>query len=171
MKSVTLSKYFLCAFLALSAITASAKAPEPVDSLAAAFKEAAKQNKMAFILLGRPACGNCNATKEMIRDGKISVTDTLYVTAYLNCDIPKESAEFMKKYSRVKFGKTLPFVVITDSKGTLLATSGGYKDAAQWNSLLEKATAASSKSSAASATGTAASPFGTLSPGTVPANP
>jgi hypothetical protein len=45
----------------------------------------------------------------------------------------------MQKYGKENFGDTLPFVVVTDSHGKLLASSGGYKDAAKWNALLAEA--------------------------------
>jgi len=49
--------------------------------------------------------------------------------ADLNCDDPKVNGEFMKKFGKEKFGDTLPFVVVTDSQGRILASSGGYKEA------------------------------------------
>jgi hypothetical protein len=94
---------------------------------------------MAFILLGRAACGNCNATKAMIRDGKIPVTTDTFVAADLNIDDHRMQSAFMQKYQKEKFGNTLPFVVITDSHGKALASSGGYKSAEAWSTLIEDA--------------------------------
>lgn len=135
---------------ALLACTASllAQAPEPVKELHKALNAAAKEQKMAFILLGRASCANCNATKGMIHDGKIPVTATDYVMADLNIDDAKTEGEFMRKFGKEKFGETLPFVVVTDSHGKALASSGGYKKVDQWNTLLADARAKMTKSSA-----------------------
>ena len=128
--------------LAVTAVFAShvlAEAPKPETDFRKTLSAAAKDQKLAFILLGRPTCGNCNATKGMIKDAKIAVTSADYVMGDLNIDDPKTNAEFMRKYGKENFGNTLPFVVITDSQGKLLASSGGYKDAAKWNALLAQA--------------------------------
>jgi thioredoxin-related protein len=105
---------------------------------------------MAFILMGRSTCSNCNATREFIRDGKIPVTDADYVMGDLNVDDPQTYADFAHKYGRENFGKTLPYVVVTDSHGKVLASSGGYRSEEQWKILLERAktqmTAASANS-------------------------
>lgn len=130
-----------------------AEAPQPGSDLRKTLSSAAEQKKMGFILLGRATCGNCNATRAMIRDGKIPVTSADYVMADLNVDDQKTEAEFMRKYSKEKFGETLPFVVITDSHGAALASSGGAKNAEQWTTLLTEAKAkAAAKSGGASST-------------------
>jgi len=125
--------------LALIAPSLFAEPPQLQDDLRKTLGAAAKDNKMGFILLGRPTCGNCNATKKMINEGKIGVTAAEFVMADLNVDDAKTNAEFMRKYGREKWGDTLPFVVVTDSKGKALANSSGYKNAAQWNALLSEA--------------------------------
>ena len=125
--------------LALLACSAFAEAPQPLTDMHKTLAAAGQQQKMAFILLGRPTCGNCNATKAMIREGKIPVTADTYVMADLNIDDAKTQAEFMRKYSKEKFGETLPFIVVTDAHGKALASSGGYKDATQWTAILEEA--------------------------------
>src|SRR5436190_1032069 len=51
------------------AVSAFAEAPTPVTDMRKALNAAAKDQKMAFILMGRPTCGNCNATKKMIKEG------------------------------------------------------------------------------------------------------
>ena len=48
-------------------------------------------------------------------------------------------AEITRKYQKEKFGNTLPFVVITDSHGKALASSGGYKSAEAWTALTAEA--------------------------------
>jgi thioredoxin-related protein len=100
---------------------------------------ATKDKKMAFILLGREACGNCQATKAMINDGKIPVTAETFVAGDLNIDDRRVQSAFMQKYQKEKFGNTLPFVVITDSRGKALASSGGYKSPEQWTALIDEA--------------------------------
>ncbi|MEA3210724.1 MAG: hypothetical protein QOE70_3781 [Chthoniobacter sp.] len=116
-----------------------AQPPEPAHDLRKTLSAAAQQTKLAFILLGRPTCGDCNATKGLIRDGRISVTTADYVMADLNIDDSKTEVEFMRRYGDEKFGEMLPFVVVTDSRGKALASSSGLKPADEWNTLLAKA--------------------------------
>jgi predicted Rossmann fold nucleotide-binding protein DprA/Smf involved in DNA uptake len=145
-------------FTAVAALTASAfaEAPTPVTDMHKVLSAAAKDQKMAFILMGRPTCGNCNATKAMIRDGKIPVTSADYVMADLNCDDEKVQADFMRKYGKEKFGETLPFVVVTDAHGKALASSGGMKGASEWTTLLTEAkNKAGAKTAATAGTGAA----------------
>lgn len=127
------------AVLAATSFLAMAKPPEPLTSLDETLATAARENKMTFILLGRATCGNCNATKAMIRAGQVFITDSHFVMADLNCDDPKINGAFLKKFGKEKFGDTLPFVVITNAHGRLLASSGGYKEAGEWNNLLNAA--------------------------------
>ena len=138
---------FLCALLAVAVCHVRAGAPEPATDLYKTLNTAATDHKMAFILLGRPTCGNCNATKAMIRDGKIPVTDADYVMADLNVDDAKVEAAFMRKFGKAQFGDTLPFVVVTDSQGKMLASSGGYKNEQQWTALLVQAKSKAATSS------------------------
>ena len=88
-----------------------------------------------------------SANRAMIREGKIPVTNSTFVMADLNCDDQKTNAEFSRKFSKESFGTTLPFVVITDSHGSVLASSGGYKDAEAWKTLLRAAKAKAAKTS------------------------
>lgn len=127
------------ALLALFAAGALAKAPQPLTDFSETLSAAAKDEKLAFVLLGRPTCSICNGTKELIKEGKINVNATHYVMGDLNVDDKQTYAAFMQKYGKEKFGNTLPFVVVTDSHGNLLASSGGYKDATEWNTLLATA--------------------------------
>jgi predicted Rossmann fold nucleotide-binding protein DprA/Smf involved in DNA uptake len=141
-----------CLFISSAALFA--EAPQPGSDLRKTLSAAAEQKKMGFILLGRATCGNCNATRAMIREGKIPVTSADYVMADLNVDDQKIEAEFMRKYSKEKFGEVLPFVVVTDSHGAALASSSGMKNAQQWTTLLTEAKAkAEAKSGGASTTG------------------
>ena len=127
------------ALLAVFAVGALAEAPPLITDIHKTLSAASKDQKLAFILLGRPTCGNCNATKAMIKDGKIDVTTADYVMGDLNVDDQRTEGEFMRRYGKEKFGDTLPFVVVTDSHGKLLVSSGGYKDAKKWNALLAEA--------------------------------
>ena len=124
---------------ALVASPVLADAPAFQKDLTKTVHAATKENKMAFILLGREACGNCQATKKMVREGKIPVTADAFVAADLNIDDQRVQASFMQKYQKEKFGNTLPYVVITDSHGKALASSGGYKAPEAWSALIEEA--------------------------------
>ena len=144
----------LLALLATLTGSALAQAPEPQTDLRKTLSAAAKDQKLAFILMGRPSCGNCNATKAMIREGKIPVTAAEYVMADLLVDDAKVEAEFTRKFSKEKFGNTLPFVVVTDAHGKALASSSGYKSPADWTTLLTEAKAkAGAKTPGAGASG------------------
>lgn len=125
--------------LAMFVAGALAEAPQPLTDFHKTLSAASKDQKLAFVLLGRPTCGNCNATKAMIKEGKIDVTSADYVMGDLNVDDQRTYAAFMQKYGKADFGETLPFVVVTDSHGKMLASSGGYKNAAKWNALLAEA--------------------------------
>ncbi|MDR3405266.1 MAG: hypothetical protein P4L99_22415 [Chthoniobacter sp.] len=131
--------FLIPALLAVFVVAALADAPQPLTDFQKTLRAASKDNKLAFILLGRPACSICNGTKAMIKEGKIAVTSADYVMGDLNIDDPRTQAAFMQKYGKANFGDTLPFVVVTDSHGKMLASSGGYKDAAKWNALLAEA--------------------------------
>jgi thioredoxin-related protein len=134
-----MKKLFLVTVISAFTSAALAEPPEPANDLRKTLTAAAQGQKLAFVLLGRPTCGNCNATKTMIKEGKISVTAADFVMADLNIDDAKTQGEFMRKYGKENFGNTLPFVVITDSHGKTLASSGGYKKPDQWNALLASA--------------------------------
>ncbi len=113
---------------------------------------AQSQNKMMFVIFGREACENCQATKAMIKSHQIRVTESKFVLVDLNCDDSKVSADFTRRYSKENFGEMLPFVVVTDSAGNALASSGGPKDAAEWEKILH---AAQKKASASAASANA----------------
>ena len=127
------------ALLAVLTVTALAEPPTPSDDLRKTLTAASKEKKMAFVLMGRPSCGNCNATKAMIKEGKVNVTAAEFVMADLLVDDPKVEAEFTRKFRKAEFGDTLPFVVLADSTGKALATSSGFKSAADWNKLIDEA--------------------------------
>lgn len=131
------SLFFLAA--TFTAASLLAEPPKLQDDLRKTLSAASKENKLGFILLGRPSCGNCNATKKMISEGKIGVTAEEFVMADLNTDDPKTNGEFMRKYGREKWGNTLPFVVVTDSHGKALANSSGSRNAEDWNTLIAEA--------------------------------
>jgi thioredoxin-related protein len=128
-------KTLLPVLLTVLAFAAYAEPPTPSDDLRTTLTAASKEKKMAFVLMGRPSCGNCNATKAMIKDGKINVTAAEFVMAYLLIDDPKVEAEFTRKFRKAEFGDTLPFVVVADSSGKALATTTGGKSAADWNKM------------------------------------
>ena len=104
-----------------------------------AISQATKENKLGFILAGRENCGNCQATKKLINEGRIAVTAETFVVAEINIDDARDYAEFERKFKKEKFGNTLPFVVITDAKGKALASYGGYKSADALTALLDEA--------------------------------
>ncbi len=149
----------------LSLVAGLAAAPQPLTDYHKTLSAAAKDEKLAFLLLGRETCTYCNATKAMIKDGKITVTAEDFVVGYLNIDDSRTEGEFMRRYGTQKFGDTLPLVVVTDSHGKPLASSSGPKDAGQWNALLAKAKSKVAAAKAATAGGADANwPFKTTPP-------
>lgn len=127
------------AFVALSSVHASP--PSPGADLNKVIHQATKEGKMGFILMGREACANCKATRQMIQNGSVPVTDDTFVMADINVDDARVSAGFRQRFSREKFGNTLPFVVITDAKGKAFASYGGYKSPKELTALIEEAKA------------------------------
>jgi predicted Rossmann fold nucleotide-binding protein DprA/Smf involved in DNA uptake len=127
--------------LLVAALTAAtfAAAPQPVTDFSRTLSIASKDQKLAFILLGRPACENCEATRTMIKEGKIAVTAADYVMADLNYDDPRTHDEFMRRYGKASFGNELPYVVVADAQGNLLASGSGALPAEKWNAILAKA--------------------------------
>lgn len=125
--------------IAFTLSSAFATPPTWGDDVSKAISQATKENKMGFILAGRENCGNCQATKKMVNEGKIAVTAETFVAAEINIDDARDYAEFERKFKKEKFGNTLPFVVITDAKGKPLASYSGYKSAEQLNALVEEA--------------------------------
>jgi hypothetical protein len=96
---------------------------------------------MGFIMLGRENCGNCQATKKLVNSGAVPVTTDKFVIADINTDDPAADEEFLKRFGRENFGDTLPFVVITDAKGTALAKYSGSKNRTELTKLVNDAIA------------------------------
>jgi thioredoxin-related protein len=122
-------------------LTASAMAEVPKwgNDVSKAVSQAGREKKLGFILMGREACSNCQATKGLVNEGKVPVTADAFVIADINVDDQRAQAEFNKKFKKESFGNTLPFVVITDSKGKALASYSGFKDAATLTTMIEDA--------------------------------
>jgi thioredoxin-related protein len=152
----------LAALTIAFSITARAAAEYETD-LNKAVAAASEQKKMMFVIYGREACGNCQATKQMIKSKQIKVSDSKFVLVDLNCDDKAVSAEFRKRFSAETFGNTLPFVVVADSSGNALASSGGYKSPDDWEKILKTAQRKAGGTAAGGATGAAKSdwPFNT----------
>ena len=131
------------ALLTLAVVfTASSLLAEPPSwgtDVSKALSQAKKENKMGFILMGREACGNCQATKKLINEEKVPVSADKFVVADINVDDARDNAEFQREFKKEKFGSMLPFVVITDSKGKALASYSGYKSQADLTALINDA--------------------------------
>jgi thioredoxin-related protein len=138
-----MKSFLLRISLMLSLVTAGLRAspPEWADDVSKALSQAKKQEKLGFILMGREQCSNCQATKAMVNEGKVPVSAETFVVAEVNIDDTRDRAEFEREFRKEKFGDTLPFVVITDSKGKPLASYSGYKSPADLTSLINEASA------------------------------
>ena len=119
--------------------SAMAEAPKWGNDVSKAVSQAGREKKLGFILMGREACSNCQATRALVNEGKVPVTADAFVIADINVDDQRAQAEFNKKFKKESFGNTLPFVVITDSKGKALASYSGFKDATTLTTMLEDA--------------------------------
>lgn len=131
----------LAAIVTLSSSSLSASPPEWGTDVSKALSQAKKENKMAFILMGREACGNCQATKKLVNEGQVPVTSEKFVVADINVDDARDSAEFERKFKGEKFGNMLPFVVITDSKGKVMSSYSGFKSAQELTAMISSASA------------------------------
>ena len=131
----------LLTFLTTTLLVTAAFATPPTwgKDVSKAISQTTKENKLGFILAGRENCSNCQATKKLVNEGKIAVTAETFVTAEINIDDARDYAEFERKFKKEKFGNTLPFVVITDSKGKALASFSGYKSATEISALIDEA--------------------------------
>ena len=114
-----------------------AKGPEGMNNLDDALKKAKEGNKLLFVKLGRPSCGNCQALAELIRSQKLRLPEKDFVFVELNCDDQEQDRAFSQRYS--VSGSTLPFVVIADSDGTMLCSRTGYGEKKDFDKLIQEA--------------------------------
>ena len=63
----------LCLTLLFSG-SAIAEAPAWANDVSKAISQAGKEKKLGFILMGREACGNCQATRKLVNEGTVPVT-------------------------------------------------------------------------------------------------
>ena len=131
----------ILSLLAAVLLGSQAFAAPPVwgTDLGKAISQAGQENKLGLILVGRESCGNCQATKKLINEGKVGVTADNFVVAELDSDNARVYEEFERKFKDEKFGDILPFVVITDAKGKPLASFSGLKSAEKIYALVDDA--------------------------------
>lgn len=125
--------------LAVCGLPAAGQAgrPEALTDLNQALQKAAAENKLLFIQMGRPTCGNCMALKNYIRSGQLKLRDTRFVYADLNCDDKTTYQLFRSKFTVE--GSMLPFVVVTDPAGRQLVSRAGYGRANEYDDLVDEA--------------------------------
>jgi hypothetical protein len=131
----------------LIATLAFAGKPTAIKDINAALEQAKSENKMLFLQYGREACGNCQALKAMIKSSKVSLPESKFVYADVNCDDPATRNVFKSKFKVT--GNMLPFVVIAAPDGTQLAARSGYGTEKDFNQLIrtaKKAPTSASKS-------------------------
>lgn len=143
------SLFKLSALAALMLSPLQAEPPAWGKDVSKAITQAKTENKLGFILMGREACGNCQAARKLVNEGKVAVTADTFVAADIDVDDARSSGEFRRKFRDAKFGNTLPFVVITDGKGKELASYSGYKSADEVTKLIAEAKSKSTASTAA----------------------
>ena len=122
---------------------ALADGPAAVTDLTAAMKKAKAEGKMLFVQSGRENCGNCQALKGLISQGKLSLPESQYVYADVDWDDEEEGELFEAKFK--VSGNMLPFVVIAAADGTQLAARSGYGTQKEFEEFLAKAQSAAKK--------------------------
>jgi thioredoxin-related protein len=121
--------------------TATVFAARPVvTDINAALEQAKAEHKMLFLQFGREACENCQALKAMINAKKVSLPESKFVYADVNCDDKATKKVFASKFS--VSGNTLPFVVVASPDGKQLAGHGGYLSEADFNKMIQSASKA-----------------------------
>lgn len=127
----------------LFAALAFADAPVAVTTLTAAMRKAKVEGKLLFVQSGRENCGNCQALKGLIAQGKVRLPESQFVYADVDWDDEKEGELFEATF-KVR-GNMLPFVVIAAADGTQLAARSGYGTQKDFEKLLAEAHAAAEK--------------------------
>jgi thioredoxin-related protein len=110
-----------------------------IDNLPAAIETATKEKKLLFIRYGRETCGNCQNLKRLMKENKVKVFDSEFVVVDLDCDTTDDRKEFSKYREALKDAKTLPFVIIAQSDGTLVSSVTSYQDADDYNKFIREA--------------------------------
>ena len=124
---------------ALLACPATAAPLKWSTDLGKAIRQATKENKFTFILLGREDCGICQATRRLVNDGLVGVTPATFVAVDIDFDNARVWDDFESRFKKEKFGEVLPYVVITDAKGKPLASYSGPKSAGELAGLVAEA--------------------------------
>lgn len=132
-----MNKLSLAAFSLLATLNAMAGGPAKVTDINAAMAKAKAENKLLFLEFGREACQNCQALRAMIDKKEVSLPDTKFVYADVNCDDPATKQAFRSKFKVI--GTTLPFVVVASPEGRQLATHSGAGTAQEYQKLLSSA--------------------------------
>jgi thioredoxin-related protein len=135
--------FFVTLLASVLTLSAFAGGPTPVTDLNAALEKAKAENKLLFVQMGREACGNCQALREMIKKGDVRLSESKIVYADINCDDAATNKMFREKF-KVE-GSTLPIVAIAAPDGSQLAAHGGYGDAKTFEGLLRDAKVALKK--------------------------
>lgn len=107
------------------------------ESLEEGLALAARSHKLLFVKFGRSSCGHCMALEELMKKGEVRPDPSNFIIADIDCDDPIESRLFSQKF-KVQ-GRTLPFVVIADSKGKQLVARSGGGRAKDFNEMMEAA--------------------------------
>ena len=137
-------KHLISLWLVFFASVAFADGPAAVEDLTAAMRKAKAEGKMLFVQSGRENCGNCQALKGLISQGKLSLPESQFVYADVDWDDEKDGELFEAKF-KVR-GNMLPFVVIAAADGTQLAARSGYGTQKDFEKLLAEAQAAKKRS-------------------------
>jgi thioredoxin-related protein len=118
--------------------TATVFAAKPVvTDINAALEKAKTEHKMLFLQFGRENCENCQALKAMINSKKVSLPESKFVYADVNCDDKATKKVFASKFS--VSGNTLPFVVVASPEGKQLAGHGGFMSESDFNKMIATA--------------------------------
>src|SRR5215207_8330307 len=84
--SLIMKTLLILAVLTITLSIPARAAAEYETDLNKAVAAASEQKKMMFVIYGREACGNCQATKQMVKSRQIKVPESKFVLVDLNCD-------------------------------------------------------------------------------------
>jgi len=128
-----LKTMFVCFFLVAGSVISNAQ-ENASDIMAKAYSQADKENKNVFVMFHASWCGWCKKMdKNMTGDALGKFFNDNYVTAHITVkESPKNVSlenpggeELLKKFKGERAG--LPFWIILDAKGNLLADSFNAK--------------------------------------------
>jgi len=118
----------LLTFPAYSLSAETAAKPSKIEQ---AIERATNEKKMLFVWYGRETCGNCGNLDSLIKKKQLGLFDSEFIIVKINGSIVEEQTDFFDHYKLSLADKTnriMPFVVIANSDGSMIAERRGFGD-------------------------------------------